>query len=149
MAVKNEDPADKGMIRVLVYGTLKKDHGNHGLMREADAEFIGYDSITGAYKLHDLGNIPACVDAADKEGISRIRGELYAIQPEGLAALDLLEGHPHLYQRRKVWTDIHKRRTWVYMLMSQNFLGNSAQDKMGLWRPSDDEKIFWAKQFAA
>lgn len=143
MADKVKDPADKGMIRVLVYGTLKVGHSNHILLEKAEAQFIGYDSVTGPYQLYDLGAIPAVMDAPS-QGNRKIRGELYAIQPEGLAALDLLEGHPHLYQRRKIWTDVHKRRAWVYMLVAPNFLHDGAEAKSaGLWHGSPEENKFW------
>lgn len=137
------DAPDKGMIRVLVYGTLKAGHSNYGLMKAADAQFIGYDSISGPYQMFDLGAIPAVMDA-ENQGNRIIRGELYAIKAEGLAALDLMEGHPNLYQRRKLWTDVHKRRAWIYMLVAPHFKPEGAEPKNGgLWHPSTPESKFW------
>ena len=148
MADKVKDDIDKGMIRVLVYGTLKQGHSNHVLLEEANAKFIGYDSVTGPFTLFDLGAIPAVIDG--EQGVNnKIRGELWAVQPEGLAALDLLEGHPHFYQRRKLWTDIHKRRAWMYMLMAPDFMPQNATQKgLGLWHGSNEENKFWLKQAA-
>lgn len=144
MADKVKDDLYKGMVRVLVYGTLKHGHANHGLLEEAGAVFIGYDSVTGPYNMWDLGNIPAVMDSAT--GNRRIRGELWALDPEGLAALDMLEGHPHLYQRRKMWTDIHTQRAWVYMLNATNFLHEQVTEtKACLWRASAEESKFWLK----
>jgi gamma-glutamylaminecyclotransferase len=141
VADKVKEPSDKGKIRVLVYGTLKKGHSNHILLEEADAEFIGYDSVTGHFGLCDMGAIPAVVDSTD---ISTVKGELWAIGPEGLASLDLLEGHPNLYARRKLVTDIHERRAWIYMLQATNWLPASpAYAKGGLWKSSDEEIDFW------
>ncbi|GAG35317.1 unnamed protein product, partial [marine sediment metagenome] len=139
MAEKTKAPFDKGMIRVLVYGTLKKGHSNHILLEQADAKFIGYDSVTGPYQLYDLGNIPAVRDAIN-QGHRKIRGELWALSPEGLAALDLLEGHPNLYQRRKLRTDIHDRNAWMYFLVATNFIHKGAEKKpAGLWHGSTEE----------
>lgn len=135
-------PDDKGKIRVLVYGTLKDGHSNHILMEEADATFIGYDSVTGPFRMFDLGAIPAVVDAPDFENV--VRGELYSIDSEGLAALDMLEGHPNFYARRKLVTDVHNRRAWMYMLTSTNWLHEGSDiEADGLWHPSDHEKKFW------
>ena len=148
MADKVKEVDDKGMIRVLVYGTLKKGHSNHILLEECGAKFIGYDSVTGPFQLCDMGSIPAVVDKNNND--TYIRGELWAINPEGLAALDLLEGHPHLYARRKLETDIHKRRAWMYMLKATNWLpANYAGLETGFWRPSDDEVSFWAERTKA
>jgi len=136
---------DKGMIRVLVYGTLKKGGSNHYLIEAAGGQFIGYDMVEGPYDMFDLGAIPAVVPAQDGK-TRKVRGELYAITPEGLASLDMLEGHPNLYRRSKVWTEIHKRRAWMYQLVSDNFmLGIDDDDKRvaGLWKPSKDESRFW------
>ena len=142
MSDKVKDADDKGMIRVLVYGTLKKGHSNHGLLEEANAKFIGYDSVTGPYRMFDLGAIPAVVDT-DPGSNNKIRGELWAIHPEGLAALDLLEGHPNFYQRRKLWTDQNKRRAWMYFLMAQNYTENAEPKALGIWHGSTEEHKFW------
>jgi gamma-glutamylaminecyclotransferase len=138
-----KEPVDKGMIRVLVYGTLKKGHSNYGLMKSANALFLGYDSVTGPYELFDLGAIPAVMDA-ENQGHRKIRGELYAIDPEGLASLDMMEGHPHLYQRRKLVTDVLHRRAWMYILVAPNFKHEGAESKAaGIWHGSTDEHKFW------
>jgi gamma-glutamylcyclotransferase (GGCT)/AIG2-like uncharacterized protein YtfP len=143
--VKNNEShtcEDKGMIRVLVYGTLKKDHSNHGLLERADSKFIGYDSVTGPFRLWDMGAIPAAMD--QRKETNKIRGELWATTPEGLASLDMLEGHPHLYRRRKLITDIHNRRAWMYFLMADRYWDKSSVHKQtGLWHPNKDEAKFW------
>lgn len=148
MAVKAlADPTDKGMIRVLVYGTLKKGHSNHILLEQAKADFLGYDSITGKYNMFDMGSIPATMESESK---NRIRGELYAISPDGLAALDMLEGHPNFYARRKLWTDLNARRAWVYMLKAKNYLHEGIVEVQAqLWRPSAEERAFWLKHSKA
>jgi gamma-glutamylaminecyclotransferase len=148
MADKTKQPVDKGMIRVFVYGTLKKGHCNHVLLREANAHFIGYDSITGPYNMYDIGAIPAVVDS--KSGTRKIRGQLYAMQPEGLASLDMLEGHPNLYKRRKLWTDVHDRRAWVYFLNATNWLHEDAKEVVAqLWQADSEESRFWLSEKSA
>ena len=145
MADKTKDPIDKGMVRVLVYGTLKNGHSNHTLIEEAGGIFLGYESVTGPYQMWDLGAIPAVTHS--ETGERTIRGELWAMDPEGLATLDMLEGHPNFYQRNKVWTDRLKKRAWMYTLVATNYLSeHTTPTKAGLWHGSSDENKFWLKQ---
>lgn len=133
----------KGQIRVFVYGTLKRGHGNHGLLDRDDVEFLGYDSVTGHYKLLNLGSIPGVFDCEEKT--STIYGEVYAVAPEVLSSLDLLEGHPDFYQRRKLWTNRQNVRVWMYHCMA-DVLGRECPDDevcTGMWRPSAEEVAFW------
>ena len=79
-----------------------------------------------------------------------IRGEIYAIDTEGLAALDMLEGHPHLYRRSKHWTDLQKKRVWVYRLVSERFKPNNTDRRVGgIWKGSPEENKFWLQQKSA
>jgi len=134
---------DNGKIRVLVYGTLKRDHSNHDLMEAAGAEFLGYDSVTGPYTVYDLGGLPAAVDSK-LEKPRRVRGEMYTITPEGLASLDMMEGHPNLYRRRKLFTDVMQKRVWVYFLHATQHLHEDVNEAVsGLWRPSKEESRYW------
>ena len=59
--------------------------------------------------LHDLGPFPMAV-----LGDGRVWGELYAVDPEGLARLDALEGYPRLYDRRQMAV-ADGRQAWVYV----------------------------------
>lgn len=141
------DPVDKGLIRVFVYGTLKAGHGNNRLLQLSDAIFLGYDSITGAYRMFDMGAFPAILDAPGKSNQS-MKGEVWATGPEGLASLDLLEGNPNFYNRRKLWTDRLNKRAWVYF-MNSTFISDEAHEDDAvdnwLWNPKTEEKEFWSK----
>ena len=109
--VRNDD---KGKIRVFVYGTLKIKHGNHTLLEKARADFVGHDTITGAFQMYDLNGFPALHGAEENH---QIKGQIFALpNEEGLAALDYLEGHPNFFRRVKLWSDRLKKRVWVYML---------------------------------
>lgn len=128
----------KGKPRVMVYGTLKKGHCNHILLK--DATFLGYDSITGPVKLYDLGTIPAAVETP---GVTNtIKGEVYAINEEILAGLDLMEGHPTLYKRIKARTDVGTHRVWVYHCQAAVDKYNPTEIK-SIWRPFEEELDFW------
>lgn len=145
MTDKTKEPIDKGMIRVFVYGTLKRGHANHPLLDTADAIFIGFDSITGPYQMYDLGGFPAVIDSANT-GNRVIRGELWAITPDALAGVDLMEGHPTFYRRRKLVTNIHERRAWMYFLTQPDIISNTLEEsKGGVWHAGSDECKFWLK----
>jgi len=143
---------DRGMIRVFTYGTLKKGHGNHRLFEMANAKFIGRDSITGHYTLKNMGGFPGAMPLLpddDKERPTiQIKGEVWALEPEGLAAVDQLEGHPNFYRREKKWTD-GKKRAWMYSLNPSfnssrpHWLTDVNTCENGIWGASDEELEYW------
>lgn len=95
------------MIKVFVYGTLKRGYGNHRLLAGRSI-FIGDDSIAG--KLFDLGPFPAA-----QKGEGKIYGEVWMIGPHTLKSLDTLEGHPEFYKREPVTTQAG-HEAWVYFM---------------------------------
>lgn len=152
MAQKTQELIDdKGKIRVFVYGTLKKEHGNNVLIQASEGEFMGYDSVEGAYKMCDMGGFPGVFHPGDGSTHNTIYGELWALQPEGLATLDMLEGHPNFYKREKLWTN-NEKKAWMYFL-SPRYMSQMAQLRQpkrrimsGLWNPSKDELAHWEEQ---
>lgn len=79
------------MLRIFVYGTLKRGFSNHALMRNPishnDAAFIGtYRTLHANHPVRD--GVP---DLIPGQG-HRIRGELYTVTSVGLEPLDYLEG---------------------------------------------------------
>ncbi len=70
---------------VFVYGTLRRGGSNH--FRMAGAEFVTAGTIAG--RMYRIDWYPGIVldDTGDE-----IHGEVYAVGPEQLAALDLFEG---------------------------------------------------------
>jgi gamma-glutamylcyclotransferase (GGCT)/AIG2-like uncharacterized protein YtfP len=91
---------------LFVYGTLKRGQPNHGQLQGSRWE--GEAILEGAC-LFDLGPFPMAI-----AGEGTIRGELYAVPPEGLIALDAFEGVPRLYERhRRPLSD--GRQVWVYL----------------------------------
>jgi len=150
---------DKGMIRLLVYGTLKEGHANHALIKAAKGQFLGYDKISGPFRMIDMTGFPGVIinDGEDTEDgyieTSTVYGELWGIEPEGLAAIDMLEGHPNFYRRCKWWTDGEKR-AWIYTL-SPRWLENmkvyltpDRTIKDGMWRPTEEESEHWETEAA-
>jgi len=91
---------------VFVYGTLKRGQSNHHWL--SGARWQGEVALAGLV-LHDLGPFPMAV-----EGEGTVRGELYAVDAAGLARLDVLEGHPRLYNRL-IRPLPDGRQAWVYV----------------------------------
>jgi len=144
--LKPEFEDDKGMIRVFVYGTLKRGHGNNALLNRAKAVFMGADTITGPFRMLSLGGCPGVVDSPENiNGATTIFGELWAGDEEMLAALDMLEGHPRFYERKKFRTDLMDKRAWMYTLGWDWAKSSSKYNtiKEGIWHPTEAEIALW------
>lgn len=97
-------PRGKNMSKkVAVYGTLKKNHGNHPLLK--DSEFLGQDRVKG-WDLY-AGGIPFIV-----KGKGSVSVEVYKIDKSTFNSIDRLEGYPEFYNRTKVSTNFGK--AWIY-----------------------------------
>ena len=100
------------MVKLFVYGTLKKGHRNHRVLGP-EAKFIDVATVYGM-TMHKGPGFPYAVFKVDSE----IRGEVYEL-PD-LLACDRLEGYPHHYLRTEVlcWYDdneyYHTENAWVY-----------------------------------
>ena len=132
----------KGMTRVFVYGSLKQGHSNHGLL--AKYRMVTRDYIEGPYNMYSLGYFPGVVeDTAEGAPKRRIYGEVYEVDLDGLASLDLLEGHPTFYCRHKVNTE-GGVRVWVYLLQNAATLNVQQVVESGMWGPTPAEEEYWA-----
>lgn len=142
MSSKNDKGAEHS-VHVFVYGSLKKGLGNHTLMQRIDAEFLGYDTISGAFTMVSYGGFPAvCHDSSESDAPS-VFGQLYRIPPEGLNSLDALEGHPRWYKREKLVTDYLEKRAWIY-LMPESEIATHESVPCNMWRVQKEEAEFWA-----
>ncbi|MBL8817541.1 MAG: gamma-glutamylcyclotransferase [Planctomyces sp.] len=83
---------------IFVYGSLKRGYALHGLLEKQ--LFMGEAESVACGRLFDLGDYPGLV--ASESGY-RVRGELYAVTAECLAALDGVEGvEDGVYERRRI-----------------------------------------------
>ncbi len=89
------EPAAAGQ-RVFIYGTLLRGETAH--RRMSGARFLGEARTQPGYALVELGWYPGLV----REGERSIAGELYAVAPSDLAALDDYEDHPALFLRQPI-----------------------------------------------
>lgn len=84
------------MTKVFVYGTLRKGQMlSNNLLK---SNYLGEATVVGT--LFNLGWFPAYVE----DGITDVKGEVYEVDHETLERLDIIEGYPHLYKRKKVET---------------------------------------------
>ena len=121
------EPAREGHFGfVFVYGTLKRGEKNHHWLE--GASFQGEAELNGVV-LHDLGPFPMAVI-----GAGQIRGEVYALEANGLARLDELEGYPRLYNRQLL-SLADGRRAWVYLGRPRQ-VRHAPVVAGGLWRAS-------------
>ena len=93
---------------VFVYGTLRYGESNSPLLE--GSPFLGEHRTAPSYRMLDLGGYPAVVPG----GSDPILGEVYAVDPVTLGALDALEGHPDFYRRTPIATPWGP--AWLYHL---------------------------------
>ena len=114
---------------VFVYGTLRRGHGNHVLLK--DSKFIDAGLTKDKYAMYHTG-IPF---VNEDEQVSNIFGEVYQVSGHILRMLDLLEGHPSWYIRKKVTVCGSKKKyhAWLYF----------NDDKSGVLIESGDYENKW------
>ena len=85
------------MVKTLfVYGTLMQGMRNHQYLEKA--KFLGAAQTAAEYELLYNGSIPAA-----KAGGEAIKGELYEVDDETLAGLDVLEEVSNkLYEKKEI-----------------------------------------------
>lgn len=101
---------------IFVYGTLKKDWGNHRIIE--DQQYLGCAETSHPnFQMYSLGGFPGVV-AGDKQ----ITGELYSVDDEALARCDRLEGHPSFYKREQISVSPLEGENvvaWIYIYQGQ------------------------------
>lgn len=98
LLVRGSDSEELRDILIAVYGTLKKGYGNHLLL--TNAVYVDDAKTYSTYPLviHGSG-LPFLVD---KPGSGKkVTVELYLVNQTELKRIDLLEGHPNWYERKK------------------------------------------------
>lgn len=121
------------VIRVFVYGTLKKGFGNHRYLESS--KFLGRVQVRG--NMYSLGGFPVVV----LTGKGTVHGEIYEVSKETLANLDRLEGYPSFYNRKQVVTS-NGMLAWVYHMSNEkvkDHYPNSPPVKGGDWTWSWDK----------
>jgi gamma-glutamylcyclotransferase (GGCT)/AIG2-like uncharacterized protein YtfP len=113
-------------IILFVYDSLMKGEDQHE--RLAGARPLGEAVTRPEYDLVDLASGGALVPG----GLVAVSGELYALEPAALAALDVHKGHPLLYRRAPIRL-ADGREVEAYLLSAQQAAG-CRRIRSGDWR---------------
>lgn len=82
-------------MKLFVYGTLKKGHGNHSLLD--GSHFLGELKMWMPFEMYDLGLFPAL--CCSRGNLCWIEGEVYQVSDTVMDCVDVLEGYPDLYEK--------------------------------------------------
>ncbi|WP_111655389.1 gamma-glutamylcyclotransferase family protein [Isoalcanivorax indicus] len=116
--------AMSGTLRVFVYGTLLRGESNHHWL--AGARFLGRWQTPARFRLFSLGSYPVLCPG----GRQAVAGEVYAVDADGLAALDRLEEYPACYDRIQLSSPFGP--VWVYVQHKAPARGRLL--RQGRWR---------------
>jgi gamma-glutamylcyclotransferase (GGCT)/AIG2-like uncharacterized protein YtfP len=111
---------------LFVCDSLMKGEDQHTLLNTARP--LGEAATPAAYDLVDLGSTGALVAG----GITAVSGELYALEPAALAAIDIDRGHPILHQRTTI--RLADGRDAEAYLMASNQVAGRRRIRTGDWR---------------
>jgi len=103
---------------VFVYGTLKRDFGNHRIL--ARATFLGNGKTGQPFELVRLWGFPGMIRVRGDRTGTAVRGEVYAVDDRTLADLDHLESNGALYQRAQTPIILESGGTltaWAYLYL--------------------------------
>ena len=84
------------MVKLFVYGTLKKGFHNHSVLERSNGKFIGKGYTLPIFTMYNLGHYPAVTLL----GNTAIQGEVWEV--DDLQHTDWLEGYPKFYDRRVI-----------------------------------------------
>jgi gamma-glutamylcyclotransferase (GGCT)/AIG2-like uncharacterized protein YtfP len=126
---------------MFVYGTLKREGGNHSVHKRYLAEsaiFVGKCSIPGV--LMYLGFYPGLVHHPD----CRVTGEVWEVTPASIAEMDGYESVPNNFIRRIVNTPFGQ--AWCYYKNFKGELGDAVVcvDR-GYWTGSQNDRMPYHK----
>lgn len=101
------------MIKVFVYGTLRKGERNHDFfLAKNNAKFIGVTQTPPGFLMFCPRSVPYVIKV---EGfVGQVYGEVYEVDKQTLRRLDDLEGHPHAYKREEI-TTVNGHEAWIYL----------------------------------
>lgn len=101
------------LVRFFVYGTMLSGQRDHAIL--GNAELLGPAATLGRYTLVDIDVFAALLD----DGKTSVQGELYAVEPLLLAAIDRACQVPHRFQRGTVTLSDESSAETHYMTMEQ------------------------------
>lgn len=110
------------MVKLFVYGTLKKNCKNHYLIESC--EFISNASTVDKFALikHKKGEFPCLIESP----VFNIIGEMFLVEDKKILELDYFEGAPEYFFRKKisVLTDSGIDEAFVYVFKNKHIYGD-------------------------
>lgn len=94
------------MNKVMVYGSLRRGMGNHGVIEPG--QFLGFDVVEG-FNMHSYGAYPYVT-----HGNGAVTVEVYEVDCTTMGRLDTLEGYPSFYNRELRMTK--HGEAWIYFI---------------------------------
>lgn len=106
-------------MKVAVYGSLKKDFGNYGVMQDAKGKFLTKAITKNSNFIMDGHGFPYVVRDTSKNA-GKVSVEIYEVDEDGLQKIDWLEGHPTFYKREEevFIADGKEITAWIYIYQS-------------------------------
>ncbi|HEY2510003.1 MAG TPA: gamma-glutamylcyclotransferase family protein [Polyangiaceae bacterium] len=120
------DLAPKRRYTLFVYGTLLRGEASHALLKDAAA--LGAATTTAAFDLFDLGPYPALVTG----GTTPIAGEVYELDVAQLAAIDVHEEVPRLFNRVRI--ELADGRSVDAYVLNRDQVRGRRRIRSGDWR---------------
>lgn len=133
---KREEPFSELLF---IYGSLKKGFDNHHLLSK-HSKRLGKAITVGKFGMFEdsFGNYPYLVPVAKM----RIHGELYLIErKELLEKLDLFEGVPEYYERKKILVKSHRGTQRAFVYIQPHVTIPKDQKPLREWKADSDYKI--------
>jgi gamma-glutamylcyclotransferase (GGCT)/AIG2-like uncharacterized protein YtfP len=110
---------------VFVYGTLMNGMRNHDRLVRNKAQLVNENAyVIGnlSMKCKTMGDFTAPIVMQEPDHITArgVIGELYEISDQLLHALDAFEGHPDVYERKKVCVETKDKteEAWMYYFVA-------------------------------
>jgi len=133
---KREEPFSELLF---IYGSLKKGFDNHHLLSKYSKR-LGKAITVGKFGMFEdsFGNYPYLVPVPKM----RIHGELYFIERrELLEKLDLFEGAPEYYERKKILVKSHRGTQRAFVYIQPHATIPHDQKPLREWKADTDYKI--------
>ncbi len=133
---KREEPFSELLF---IYGSLKKGFDNHHLLSK-HSKRLGKAITVGKFGMFEdsFGNYPYLIPVPKM----RVHGELYLIErKELLEKLDLFEGAPEYYERKKILVKSHRGTQRAFVYIQPHATIPQDQKPLREWKADTDYKI--------
>jgi len=124
-------------MKIFVYGSLMKGFPNHHHLY--DSKLIVKTITREKYHMFSLGAFPAVVESIDT---GHIFGEVYEVNDNVLATLDLIESNGSFYERKEISLVDVDEPAWLYFIMHPEDYRHNPNNitvirDMMMWQNSD------------